>query len=67
MEEIKTGGERVYDIAIIGGGPAGLTAGIYSARADMKTVMIESLSVMGQLTMTDDIENYPGVKKTGGF
>ncbi|MBU0570630.1 MAG: thioredoxin-disulfide reductase [Candidatus Omnitrophica bacterium] len=57
----------MYDIAIIGGGPAGLTAGIYSARADMKTVMIESLSVMGQLTMTDDIENYPGVKKTGGF
>ena len=59
--------EGVYDIAIIGAGPAGLTAGIYAARADMKTVMIESLSIMGQLTMTDEIENYPGVEKTGGF
>ncbi len=68
MKEIKTGvPESVYDIVIIGGGPAGLTAGIYAARADMKTVMIESLSVMGQLTITDEIENYPGVKKTDGF
>ncbi|MBF0253484.1 MAG: FAD-dependent oxidoreductase [Candidatus Omnitrophica bacterium] len=57
----------MYDIAIIGGGPAGLSAGIYASRARMKTVMIESMSVMGQLTMTDEIENYPGIVKMGGF
>ena len=59
--------ENVYDIAIIGGGPAGLTAGIYAARAEMKTVLIESLFIMGQLTMTVAIENYPGIEKAGGM
>ncbi|MBD3378935.1 MAG: thioredoxin-disulfide reductase [Candidatus Omnitrophica bacterium] len=57
----------VYDIVIIGGGPAGLTAGLYAARSKMKTLMIESFSVMGQATMTDLIENYPGIEKTNGF
>jgi len=57
----------VYDIAIIGGGPAGLTAGIYASRARMKTVMVESVSVMGQLTMTDIIENYPGIDSINGY
>ncbi|MBU1084122.1 MAG: thioredoxin-disulfide reductase [Candidatus Omnitrophota bacterium] len=56
-----------YDIIIIGGGPAGLTAGIYAARGRMKTLLIESFSVMGQATMTEMIENYPGVEKSGGF
>jgi len=59
--------ENVYDVVIIGGGPAGFTAGLYAARARMKTLIIESLSVMGQATMTDEIENYPGIEKTGGF
>ena len=63
----KTFPENIYDILIIGGGPAGLTAGIYAARAGMKTLMTESLSVMGQATMTDLIENYPGIDQTGGF
>ncbi len=57
----------VYEIAIIGGGPAGYAAGIYAARARMKTVLVESMSVMGQLTMTDEIENYPGIQSVGGF
>ena len=57
----------VYDIIIIGGGPAGLTAGLYASRARMNTLLIESLGVMGQATMTDEIENYPGIDKTTGY
>lgn len=57
----------VCDTLIIGGGPAGLTAGIYASRGRMDALMIESFSVMGQATMTDMIENYPGVEKTTGF
>jgi thioredoxin reductase (NADPH) len=57
----------VKDIIILGGGPAGLAAGIYAARARMDVVLMESLSVMGQATMTDMIENYPGVERTTGF
>ena len=50
-----------YDIVIIGGGPAGLTAGMYAARADMRTLAIEGASSLSQITMTDIIENYPGI------
>ncbi|MFH1798678.1 MAG: thioredoxin-disulfide reductase [Candidatus Omnitrophota bacterium] len=57
----------MYDIIIIGGGPAGLTAGLYAARARAKTLLIESYSIMGQATMTELIENYPGVDKINGF
>lgn len=49
-----------YDIIIIGGGPAGYTAGIYGARAGLKTMLIEGESSVSQITMTDMIENYPG-------
>lgn len=49
-----------YDIIIIGGGPAGLTAGIYASRARMKTFLIEKLSLGGQAALTEIIENYPG-------
>ena len=56
-----------YDIVIVGGGPAGMTAGIYAARARMKTLLIESISVMGQAMMTEMIENYPGVTEVSGF
>ena len=49
-----------YDVVIIGGGPAGLTAAIYAARARLKTLVIESVSVPGQAVLTADIENYPG-------
>jgi len=50
----------IYDIIIIGGGPAGLTAGIYSARARMKTLLLEKMICGGQVLMADLIENFPG-------
>jgi thioredoxin reductase (NADPH) len=58
---IKTEGfELVYDVAIIGAGPAGLSAGIYAARARLSTVIIEKMYPGGQAAITDRIENYPG-------
>jgi thioredoxin reductase (NADPH) len=55
-----------YDIVVIGGGPAGLTAGIYGGRALLRTLILESMMPGGQVTMTSHIENYPGVGKTTG-
>jgi thioredoxin reductase (NADPH) len=49
-----------YDVVIIGGGPAGLTAGMYAARARLKTLLIEKSVIGGQIIVTDWIENYPG-------
>jgi thioredoxin reductase (NADPH) len=49
-----------YDVVIIGGGPAGLTAGMYASRAMLKTVMIEKVVPGGQILLTDWMENYPG-------
>jgi thioredoxin reductase len=52
---------ELYDLIIIGGGPAGLTAGLYAARYKLKTLMIEKMPVSGgQLTSTEWVENYPG-------
>jgi thioredoxin reductase (NADPH) len=60
--------DEMYDVIIIGGGPAGLTAGIYAARARLKTLLIEAFSVPGQAVVTDKIENYPGFPDgIGGF
>ncbi|UCD55600.1 MAG: thioredoxin-disulfide reductase [Candidatus Omnitrophota bacterium] len=50
----------LYDIIIIGAGPAGLTAAIYTSRAELKTLVIENVAVTSQAAMADDIENYPG-------
>ena len=59
------GGETVssppYDVVIIGGGPAGLTAGMYAARANLRTLAIAGESTVSQVTVTDLIENYPGI------
>ncbi len=49
-----------YDVVIIGGGPAGLTAGIYCGRARLKTILIEKALIGGLATYTSEIENYPG-------
>jgi len=51
---------KVYDTVIIGGGPAGLTAGIYSGRANLKTVILEKGLPGGQIAQTEEVENYPG-------
>ena len=50
----------MYDVAIVGGGPAGLTAGLYAARAGWKTVLLERGLPGGQAATTDRLENYPG-------
>lgn len=57
----------MYDLAIIGGGPAGLSAGIYASRGGLNTVIIESMSVGGQASTAHNIENYPGIKSSSGF
>ena len=60
--------DNVYDIVIIGGGPAGLTAGIYASRASLRTLLIEGASSISQIIVTDIIENYPGMPEgIGGF
>lgn len=55
-----------YDMIIIGAGPAGLSAAIYMARAKYKVLVLEKDKVGGQITITDEVVNYPGVKKASG-
>lgn len=58
----------MYDVIIIGAGPAGLTAGIYAARGGLKTIVIESAMPGGQASLTEKIENYPGFPEgIGGY
>lgn len=52
--------EELYDVIIVGSGPAGLTAAIYTTRADLKTLVIAGLAWGGQLMLTTDVENFPG-------
>ncbi|MEW5725280.1 MAG: FAD-dependent oxidoreductase [Thermodesulfobacteriota bacterium] len=54
------------DLVIVGGGPAGLTAGIYAARSGLKTVIIERAELGGQVAATPVVENYPGLTRIGG-
>lgn len=54
---------HLYDVIIIGGGPAGYSAALYSARAGLETLVIEKFSVGGQMTLTDVIDNYPGFEE----
>ena len=52
--------DKIYDVVILGGGPAGYTSALYAARAGLDTLVIEKMSVGGQMTLTGDIDNYPG-------
>ena len=58
--------EKIYDVAIIGAGPAGMTAAIYAARASLSVVMIERGAPGGQMVNTFEIENYTGFEKISG-
>ncbi|MGQ1891488.1 NAD(P)/FAD-dependent oxidoreductase [Thermophagus sp. OGC60D27] len=56
-----------YDIIIIGGGAAGLTAGIYASRARMTTLILNEGALGGQMVLTNEVANYPGVETTNGY
>lgn len=57
---------EIYDLAIVGGGPGGLSAGIYGMRAALKTVLIEKEIPGGQINKSDSVENYPGFENISG-
>ncbi len=54
---------QLYDMVIIGGGPAGATAAIYAARAGLKSVILEQMNIGGEIVATDRLDNYPGFPK----
>ena len=59
--------ENNFDVIVIGGGPAGLTAGIYLSRAKIKTLVLNEGTAGGQMVLTHEIANYPGVENINGY
>jgi thioredoxin reductase (NADPH) len=59
--------EEIFDVIIVGGGAAGLSAGIYSSRARLSTLILNEGAIGGQMVLTEEVANYPGVESTKGY
>lgn len=59
--------DKLYDLIILGAGPAGLSAGIYASRGKLDTLILNEGAIGGQVTLTNEIANYPGVETSPGY